>query len=158
MHDAFDRFYQRHLPLIRAMALAKTGAADRADDLVQETMLRAWRAFDVLRERDDAAQRAWLLVALRHRAIEAWRRAPDESELSEMLCAPTADSALRLDVLRALQTLSDEERELIVLRHFEGCDSAEIGQLLDLPPGTVRRRLSEARQKLERALESWRKP
>lgn len=155
MDDAFDRFYQRHLSLIRAMALARTGAADRADDLVQETMLRAWRAFDSLRERDDAAQRAWLLVALRHRAIEAWRKAPDEGELPLALCAPLPDTALRIDVLRALQALTEQERELIVLRYFEGCDSTEIGQLLSLPAGTVRRRLGEARQKLERALEGW---
>ena len=156
--EAFDRFYQRHLGLVRAAALAKTGDAARADDLTQETMLRAWRAFDGLRRRDDDGQRAWLLVALRHRAVEAWRRSKPEEPLSETLMERGGDAALKLDVAQALSTLSDADRELIILRYFEGCDATEIGAILRLPPGTVRRKLGEARQRLERSLEAWSNP
>ena len=158
MDEAFDRFYQRHLGLVRATALAKTGDVGLADDLTQETMLRAWRAFDSLKDRDDAGQRAWLLTALRHRAVEAWRRSKAEEPLSETLTESEGNAALKLDVAKALSTLSDSDRELIVLRYFEGCDATEIGRTLRLPPGTVRRKLGEARQRLERALQDWRNP
>ena len=158
MDEAFDRFYQRHLSLVRATALAKTGDPSQADDLTQETMLRAWRAFESLKNRDDAGQRAWLLTALRHRAVEAWRRSKPEEPLSETLTETEGDTALKLDVARALSTLSDSDRELIVLRYFEGCDATEIGSILSLPPGTVRRKLGEARTRLERALQDWRDP
>ena len=121
-------------------------------------MLRAWRAFDSLKGRDDSGQRAWLLVALRHRAVEAWRRSRAEEPLSENLTEREGNSALKLDVARALSTLSDSDCELIVLRYFEGCDGTEIGKILRLPPGTVRRKLGEARQRLERTLEAWRNP
>lgn len=158
MDDAFDRFYQRHLALVRATALAKTGDPGRADDLAQETMLRAWKAFDTLRERDDAGQRAWLLTALRHRAIEAWRRTRPEEPLSPALRQRCPETTLPIDVARALATLCDDDRELIVLRYFEACDATEIGAILNLPPGTVRRRLGEVRHRLERALDAWRTP
>ena len=156
MKQAFDAFYQRHLRLVRAMALARTGDTALADDLAQETMLCAWRSFALLRGRDDSGQRAWLLTALRHRAIERWRRAKPLEPLPEAGTVSADDTGLRLDVARALATLSDTDRELIVLRYFEQCDSSEIGTLLNLPPGTVRRRLGEARVRLETALEAWR--
>ncbi len=156
MKEIFDRFYQRHLGLVRAMALARTGSAALADDLVQETMLSAWRSFATLKDRDDSRQRAWLLTALRHRAIESWRRTKPSELLSATEVACEDNPTLRLDIARALATLSDSDRELIVLRYFEQCDATEIGAILSLPPGTVRRRLGEARVRLETALEAWR--
>ena len=156
MKESFDRFYQRHLGLVRAMALARTGHTAQADDLTQETMLSAWRSFATLKDRDDSGQRAWLLTVLRHRAIESWRRAKPLELLSATEAGCEDNPALRLDIARALATLSDSDRELIVLRYFEQCDATEIGAILSLPPGTVRRRLGEARVRLETALEAWR--
>jgi RNA polymerase sigma-70 factor, ECF subfamily len=156
MKESFDRFYQRHLGLVRAMALARTGDAAQADDLTQETMLSAWRSFATLQDRDDSGQRAWLLTALRHRAIESWRRAKPAEPLLAAEAACDDNPALRLDIARALMALSHTDRELIVLRYFEQCDATEIGAILSLPPGTVRRRLGEARRRLETALEAWR--
>lgn len=169
--EAFDRFYQRHLSLVRALALAKTGDIGRGEDLTQETMLRAWRSFEVLRTRDADGQRAWLLTTLRHRAVEAWRRTRTEESLDAALSPSALDkvsldkagdcgrlSALTLDVAHALSTLREEDRELIVLRYFQGCDATEIGAMLQMPPGTVRRRLGEVRQNLARLLGAWSQP
>lgn len=155
MQESFNRFYQRHLGLVRAMALARTGDGALADDLTQETMLSAWRHFAALQTRDDSGQRAWLLTALRHRAIESWRQRKPLEPLVETVAAAPDDPTLRVDIARALTRLSDTDRELIVLRYFEQCDATEIGVILSLPPGTVRRRLREARVRLEAALESW---
>jgi RNA polymerase sigma-70 factor (ECF subfamily) len=155
MDDVFDRFYKRHLSLVRATALARAGEAAGADDLTQETMLAAWRDFAWLQNGDDDRQRAWLLTTLRNRSIDAWRRRRPTviSEREPTVCDTTAP--LRLDVARALSTLGDTDRELIVLRYFEQLDSPEIGRILDLPDGTVRRRLGEARQKLAARLAAW---
>lgn len=153
-NDPFDRFYKRHFPLVWAAALARTADRCAAGDLVQETMLRAWRHFPTLSGRDDDGQRAWLLTALRHRQIEAWRRQRPTADETEASVADS-DLPLRLDVARALAAMDETDRELVVLRYFAQCDSPEIGRILGMPEGTVRRRLAEARSELARRLAAW---
>ena len=160
MDDAFDCFYRKHLPLIFAAALAKTADRGHAEDLVQETMLRAWRHFTLLAERDVNGQRAWLLTALRHRAIEEWRR-QETRAVSEETVIPSGGPAipsveLGLDVARALSKLPDTERELVVLRYFHQLNSRDIGEVLGMPEGTVRRKLAEIRAALAKQLDEWR--
>ena len=153
-NDPFDRFYKRHFPLVWAAALARTADRCAAGDLVQETMLRAWRHFETLSGRDDDGQRAWLLMSLRHRQIEAWRRQhPTAPEVEAR--AAESDTPLRLDVARALARMDETDRELVVLRYFMQCDSPEIGRILGMPEGTVRRRLGEARAELAQRLSAW---
>ena len=156
MEETFNPFYQRHLGLVRAVALARVGDVALADDLTQETMLAAWKSFAVLQKRDDSGQRAWLLTVLRHRVIESWRQRKPSEPLLETVSVSADDPALRLDIACALATLGDTDRELIVLRYFEQCDATQIGAILNLPPGTVRRKLGEARVRLEAVLEAWR--
>jgi RNA polymerase sigma-70 factor (ECF subfamily) len=161
MDDAFDVFYRRHLPLVFAAALARCQNGAQAEDLAQETLLRAWRHFDALRGRDVNAQRAWLLRALRHRAVEAWRRwrqQPDTGDGAdrERAAADGTPSALRLDVLAALGELDPDDREIVVLRYFLDLSSREIGEAIGRPEGTVRRRLSECRGRLAERLAPWR--
>lgn len=150
----FDAFYRRHFPLVWAAALARTADRCAAGDLVQETMLRAWRHFDTLSERDHDGQRAWLLTALRHRQIEAWRR-QHPTALEAEGSVVESDLPLRLDVARALAAMEATDRDLVVLRYFQQCDSPEIGRILGMPEGTVRRRLSQARTELAKRLAAW---
>ena len=160
MDDAFDCFYRKHLPLIFAAALAKTADRGHAEDLVQETMLRAWRHFTLLAKRDVNGQRAWLLTALRHRAIEEWRR--QETRAVSEGAAGTSEGPtilpieLGLDVAKALSRLPDVERELVVLRYFHQLNSRDIGEVLGMPEGTVRRKLAEIRAALAKQLDEWR--
>ena len=160
MDDAFDCFYRRHLPLIFAAALAKTADRSQAEDMVQETMLRAWRHFPSLAERDVNGQRGWLLTTLRHRAIEEWRR-QGPGTVSEEATVPSEGPAvpsveLGLDVARVLARLPDTERELVVLRYFHQLNSRDIGEVLGMPEGTVRRKLAEIRAALAEQLAEWR--
>ncbi len=160
MDDAFDCFHRKHLPLIFAAALAKTADRGHAEDLVQETMLRAWRHFTLLAERDVNGQRAWLLTALRHRAIEEWRR-QETRAVSEEPAIPSGGPTvppveLGLDVARALARLPDTERELVVLRYFHQLNSRDIGEVMGMPEGTVRRKLAEIRAALAEQLNEWR--
>ena len=162
MEDRFDAFYQQQLPLVFAAALARCQNRTLAEDLAQETLLRAWRHFDTLRQRDVNAQRAWLLRTLRHRAIESWRQQRQERpECSESLeCVANGESAddgtsaaLRMDVLAALGQLTPDDREIVVLRYFLDLSSRDIAAVVGVPDGTVRRRLAQCRRKLADSLE-----
>jgi RNA polymerase sigma-70 factor (ECF subfamily) len=162
MEERFDAFYQQHLPLVFAAALARCQSRTLAEDLAQETLLRAWRHFDILRQRDVNAQRAWLLRALRHRAIESWRQQRPECPESLECAADLAFAddgtslALRLDVLTALGQLTPDDREIVVLRYFLDLNSSDIAAVVGVPDGTVRRRLAQCRTRLADSLKDWR--
>jgi RNA polymerase sigma-70 factor (ECF subfamily) len=157
--ERFNAFYQQHLPLVFATALARCQNRAQAEDLAQETLLRAWRHFDMLRQRDVNAQRAWLLRTLRHRAIEAWRhQRPERLECAENVdfAEDGTPSALRLDVIAALGQLTPADREVVVLRYFLDLSSRDIAEVTGLPDGTVRRRLAQCRTRLAACLADWR--
>ncbi len=73
--DDFEVFYRRNLRLVYAMALARGVPQTEAEDVTQETFLRAWRHFGLLSEMQPLAQRAWLVQAMRNLATDFWRRA-----------------------------------------------------------------------------------
>ena len=157
--NAFDAFYQGHIRLVYAMALARGINPSLAEDLAQETFLRAWRHFGLLAGMEPPAQRAWLIRVIRNLAYDAWRRepmtasaedAPDGSAL-----ASGERAALRLDVARALACLEEPDREIVVLRYFLELNSREIGEVLAMPEGTVRRRLVACRRQLRERLLPW---
>src|SRR5215470_7636204 len=100
--NEFDAFYRCNLRLVYAMALARGLPPCAAEDLTQETFLRAWRHFGLLSGLEPLAQRAWLLRTLRNLASDAWRRRrPVVGELHEdegPSEEPAERAALRLDV------------------------------------------------------------
>jgi RNA polymerase sigma-70 factor, ECF subfamily len=158
MND-FEAFYRGHARLVYTMALAQDPDPTRAEDLTQETFLRAWRHFERLTGLDPPAQRAWLVRTLRHLAIDLWRH--DRSFPQEALEPPAAPlppadrAALRLDVVRALGTLEETDRQIVLLRYVLEMNSREIGELLGMPEGTVRHRLMRCRHHLAEQLAQW---
>jgi RNA polymerase sigma-70 factor (ECF subfamily) len=133
-----------------------------AEDLVQETYLRAIRAMERLRP--DSNIKAWLFTILRNvwfNQLRQWRRAPKIVELESDETGPigVADSAkdphaIYVDkieqeqVRHAIQQLSIEHREIIILREYEELSYREIATVLECPLGTVMSRLASARSKL----------
>ncbi|HZT40746.1 MAG TPA: RNA polymerase sigma factor [Chthonomonadaceae bacterium] len=158
--NAFDDFYRGHIRLVYAMALARGAGPSLAEDLAQETFLRAWRHFGLLAGMDPPAQRAWLIRVVRNLAHDAWRREPMTVDTEGEPDRPALESgeraALRLDVARALACLEEPDRELVVLRYFLELNSREIGEILGMPEGTVRRRLVDCRRQLRERLLPWR--
>lgn len=126
-----------------------------ADDLVQETLLRAWRSLDSLRE--EGAVRQWLITILRREYARELARRKDTVDIHEL---PLADPQARVggrdtdaeDVRRALYKLEAEYREPLVLQVLMGCSTQEIGELLQLTQGAVLTRLFRARQQLRELL------
>jgi RNA polymerase sigma factor (sigma-70 family) len=131
-----------------------------AEDVVQESYLRAYRFFDGFHGADG---RAWILAIVRN-ACYTWlqknRRKPltIEDETLEVEDPRPDPEALRLrdvdqQLLRqAIEELPEEFREAIILRELEEMSYKEIGAITGVPIGTVMSRLARARQRLEKAL------
>jgi RNA polymerase sigma-70 factor (ECF subfamily) len=133
-------------------------ARDRAvaEDVVQETLLRAWRSFDGLSA--EAAVRPWLLTIARREFARRFERKRLETVDLEELSAledPALAGAERaeLDELRAaIFALEDDYREPLVLQVLMGYTTEEIARHMELKPGAVLTRLFRARQKLRAAV------
>lgn len=151
-----------------AMVLSRNGI--EAEDLVQETCLRALRAIDGLREQGSV--KSWLFTILRNIWLNQVRQrqacpelieldADDDNanEPSDGTHDPHADyvsQTEREQVRAAIQQLPVEFREIIILREYEELSYQEIAALLDCPVGTVMSRLARARSRLRELLSgSW---
>lgn len=124
-----------------------------AEDLVQETFMRAWRFLDSLREEKKA--KSWLMTTLRReyaRQFERYQPVFDDVELEQIAGSQGIDPevwALR----RGLAKLPDKYREVIVLQVIGGYSGEEMAEMLELPRATVNTRLFRARQQLRVILE-----
>jgi len=128
--------------------------AAMAEDLVQETFLRAWRFLDGLR--DDRKAKSWLMTTLRRefaRQFERYRpNFVDDLDLDQFTGAPGIDPEI-LALRKAIAALPHKYREALALQVTGGYTGAEIAEMIDLPRATVNTRLFRARQKLRKALE-----
>jgi RNA polymerase sigma-70 factor (ECF subfamily) len=164
MDDRRGRFEAQVLPHLDAAyryARWLARSANDADDVVQEATLRAYRSFDDLRGADG---RAWLLTIVRNCHLTASKQQQrrnlvplpehDEEQGGEMVArTPDPESdAIHRDDQRTLQRLitglSEEQREVLVLREIEDMDYREIAAVTSLPLGTVMSRLARARAAL----------
>ena len=145
------------LPRLRRYARMLTHDSASADDLVQDTVERAWSHHQQWQPGSDL--RAWLFSILHNRRIDLLRSSQrlqsldDESaplSLDEITSPPSpADDRLgAIDLQRAFERLSDEHREVLVLVAIEQLSYDETARTLGVPIGTVMSRLSRARQRL----------
>ena len=157
--NEFDDFYRKNLRLVYSLALAQGLIPCLAEELTQETFLRAWRHNAVLAGMEAMAQRAWLVKTLRNLIHDNWRQSRPTTtiplEMADDSVEHTERTALRLDVANALSALSESEREIVTLRYFLQLNSREIGEMLHLPESTVRRKLMECRKLLAEKLVGW---
>lgn len=122
-----------------------------AEDLVQETLLRAWRSLDSLRE--EAAARRWLITILRNEFMRELSKRRDTVAIDDLPLVDTrasvggADTDMH-DVRRAMWKLTPEYREPLALQVIMGCTTQEIADTLGLTQGTVLTRLHRARNQL----------
>jgi RNA polymerase sigma-70 factor (ECF subfamily) len=152
---AFERLVLEHGAALYRSARWLCGDPQVAEDLVQETFARAWRAFDALRE--TRAARAWLFVTLRRehaRLHERQRPQGDGTPLESILSPhPGLDDRPEAWALRrALSALAVEYRDPLLLQVLGGFSCDEIGVALELSPQTVATRLFRARRRLRAAL------
>ena len=156
VNDHGDAIYRLALSVVRDPALA--------EDVAQETLVKAWLALPTLR--DPSAIRSWALRIAHNTAISTLRtrRAvvtdphewPEAVNLDERSVETNVQSsAVMSDFLGALDTLDDLSRSIVVLRELEGLSYDEIADVLNVPLPTVKTRLLRARRRLGAALREW---
>ncbi len=139
------------IPRLRRYARALVGDRARADDLVQDTIERAWNKFHLWRPGSDL--RAWLFTVMHNVHINQIRASRDfvelDDEAAEMAVAGAQGASLEIrDLERALVLLPVEQREVLLLVGLEDLSYAEVAEVLGIPIGTVMSRLSRAREKV----------
>jgi RNA polymerase sigma-70 factor, ECF subfamily len=162
---AFEEFVRAYQHRVFGVAVRMLGSHAEAEEIAQEVFLRAHRALADFR--GEAKLSTWLYaiasrLCLNRLASPDRRRARAGPEALERLPGTGADAAARLeraeveDALRqAITELPEDRRIVVVLRDLEGLSYEEIGEALDLEPGTVRSRLHRARSDLKSKLERF---
>jgi RNA polymerase sigma factor (sigma-70 family) len=157
-HHAFGELVRRYQSPVRAFLTRMTrGDAHLADDLAQETFLKAWQKLQTFR--GTAKFSTWLFGiavneirgAVRKRkelSLEEIEESPPESSQA----ATSSNSSLRLDLTEALKLLHSDERAAVLLCCQNGLSHEEAAQVLDCPLGTVKTNILRGKEKLRRRL------
>ncbi|MFH1657692.1 MAG: RNA polymerase sigma-70 factor ECF subfamily [Rhodocyclaceae bacterium] len=145
------------LPRLRRYARAMLGDRAAADDLVQDTLERAWSRFAQWRAGSDL--RAWLFGIMHNLRVDQLRRgslptyALDDGACEVPTRATQSDRLEVMDLESALRQLPDDQREVLLLVGLEEMSYAEIAAALGIPIGTVMSRLSRGRERLRQIME-----
>ncbi|HSO24753.1 MAG TPA: sigma-70 family RNA polymerase sigma factor [Chondromyces sp.] len=155
---AFEELYRDHVGRSYALCLRMTGDAQLAEELVQESFVRAWQKLRSFR--GESAFSTWLHrvtvnVVLAHLRGAGRREVGDGGAAAEDLAeppAPTPNPAAAIDLERAIGTLPDGLRAVFVLHDVEGFKHREISRLTGIAVGTSKAQLHRARRLLRKAL------
>ncbi len=171
-HEEFDREAIPHMDILYNYALRMTANPDDANDLVQETYLKAYRFWDKYEKGTNI--RAWLFRIMKNSYINRYRKetkepetvdyndiqnfyntiryeSSDSNDLQEKICG----GLLEDDVARAIESLPEDFRTVVILCDIEGLSYEEIADFVDCPIGTVRSRLHRGRKMLRDKLLSY---
>ena len=153
--------YDEHAAVLWRYALRLTGDASHAEDVVQETLLRAWQHPEVIGDTERSA-RAWLFTVARNMIIDDRRsaryrnvvRSLDEEGAPEQSTPDEVNAALdRLLIADAMAQLSTEHRAVIERSYYRGWTTAQIAADLEIAEGTVKSRLHYAVRALRLTLQ-----
>jgi RNA polymerase sigma-70 factor (ECF subfamily) len=157
--ELLRELHDQHARALWAFVVQLTrGDRGRAQDVVQETLLRAWRNPRVLAQADGSA-RGWLFTVARRIVIDEWRssRTRREQVTDQVPERPVADAtdpvADREVLLAAMRTLSPEHREILLECYYRGSSVAEAARTLGIPAGTVKSRTHYALRALKLAID-----
>lgn len=163
--DAYRVLVERYQSLVYSLALRMTDNAEDARDVAQEAFLRGWKGLP--RFRMDAKFSTWIyrltvnaatdLLRRRQRRQEELSLDDEETMVVAVDTAPSPQELLeqreRREILhRCIAQLSENHRKILLLREINGLDYGEIGEVLELSPGTVKSRLARARRELREKL------
>ena len=144
---AFERLVADHERTVRALAMAYCRDASAADDVVQETFLRAWRSLDGLR--DPSKVKTWIYSLARHAAIDQLRarKRRETEELTVDVRAPEKRSDDLVDrVMCAVDGLREDYRQVLLLRYVEKLSYGEIAESLGMTATAVGEKLHRVRK------------
>jgi RNA polymerase sigma-70 factor (ECF subfamily) len=151
--EAFGDQMVAQMPYLRAFAISLCGSHSLADDLVQDTLVKAWSHADSFEPNTNL--RAWLVTILRNTYFSSYRKRSREVQDSDNLLAQQIpvkggqESALTLaDVQAALDKLAPEHKEILLMIGITELSYEEAAQICGVAIGTVKSRLNRARAKL----------
>jgi RNA polymerase sigma-70 factor (ECF subfamily) len=160
---AFPRLVDRHAPFLFALAVSLVGNAADAEDVLQETLLGAFRGISGFR--GGSSVRTWLARILLRQVARCHRLRARRSTTAGLFdaswqagprVAPSAGASdARMDVQAALMALSPEHRAVLVLREWQGLSYEEIAETLEIPRGTVESRIFRARRIMQELLKEY---
>ena len=155
--DALRNDLLASIPNLRAFAVSLSGSSERADDLVQETLMKAWAKFDTFQEGTNL--RAWLVTILRNEFYSQVRKRGREVEDAEgayaarLASQPAQNGHMDLrDFREALIQLPADQREALILVGASGFSYEEAAEICDCAVGTIKSRVSRARTRLAEIL------
>lgn len=159
VEEAVRHFHDRHAPALHAWVRSRTPDAREAEEIVQETLILAWRKYDQY-DSSRGSERAWLFGIARNVAAGHHRRRPRHLRAvsDDDLPDATAERDLQREVETshvrdALWTLSEAHRQVVVETYYRGRTVREAAERLSIPEGTVKSRLYHAMRALRRELE-----
>ena len=150
--------FDEHAAPVWRYVVSLTGDRAGADDVVQETLLRAWRNPRILAQ-EPSTMRAWLITVARHLVIDEARSARRRhespvAELPELARGDDTDALFeQILIEEALATLSADHRAVVITTYFGGRSVAQTAVELDIPEGTVKSRLHYGLRALRLALQ-----
>ncbi len=160
---AFEVLFRRYHPRLVAFFRGRTHDPHAAEELVQETMMVVWQR--AARFSGTCRPSTWIL-GIGYRKFLEWQRAARKTQLSPISeegeeavdANADVDQHIRREVLiesvrKALRELPEDHRTVMELTFQQGLSYAEIAQVLDIPPGTVKSRMFHAKRKLKEILE-----
>jgi len=158
--DQLRALHDQHAQALWSYVVGLTGGDHgKAQDVVQETLLRAWRNLAGL-DQLDGSGRGWLFTVAKRIVIDEWRSARRRPQVvtdhipEQTVVADTAQQTVdRHVVLAALRTLSAQHRQVLLECYFRGASVAEAAETLGVPPGTVKSRTHYALHALRQAIE-----
>jgi RNA polymerase sigma-70 factor (ECF subfamily) len=154
--SAFRQSVEAMIPALRRYARALARDADIADDLVQDTLVRALRSERLFLGGDIRSWLYTILTNLNKNRRRSLARKPQFTQLSENKPDASGTEAESRDIERALATLVEEQRSVLLLVMLEGLSYREVADIQGVPIGTVMSRLARARAHIKAALDGER--
>ena len=154
---AASRIYVEFEARLRRYAIRLARDADSADDLVQETLIRATANLQLLETMNGHRREAWLYRVLMNLFIDEWRSRQRRQDMMERLTREAEIAPYTIDELSSedlLEAVPEGDRELLEQRYVLGMTSREIGEEIGIPAATVRSRLRQAVRRLR--AQKWR--
>lgn len=139
----FDLFFRHHSSRLMGQAYVLAGEAAGAQDLVQESFLRAWQHWDELRGMDHPE--AWIRRVMYNLAVSQWRRSRRLVPIGELEPRSVEQHPDAMALAAALRTLPRRQAQALVLHDAAGLSAIEVAKELSVPEGTVRSWLSRGR-------------